>query len=97
MHATNAEACNLAAETPSLKRQKDPEASPLRPPTSAYTRAGFGRKGPWMSLEIFDEGRQKPAPVMGDPVLPARTLIQKVIPGLKDRKDHRSTRGAHRC
>ncbi len=38
------------------------------PPTSAYTRTGFGRKGPWMSLEIFDEGWQKPTPVMGDPV-----------------------------
>ncbi len=38
-----------------------------------------------MSLEILDEGPQKPTPVMGDPVLPARTLIQKVVPGLKDR------------
>ncbi len=37
-----------------------------------------------MSLEVFDKGRQKPTPVMGDPVLPARTLIQKMIPGLKD-------------
>ncbi len=46
---------------------------------------GFGRKGPWVSLEILDEGRQKPTPVTGDPVLSAWTLIQKVVPGLKDR------------
>ena len=39
-----------------------------------------------MSLEIFDEGRQQPPPVMRDPVLLARTLIQKVVPGLKDRR-----------
>ncbi len=39
-----------------------------------------------MSLEKLDEGRQKPTPVMGDPVLPARTVIQKVVPGLKDRR-----------
>ncbi len=64
---------------------------------SAYTCTGFGRKGPWMSLEILDEGRQKPAPVMGDPVLQARTLIQKVVPGLKDRGITGAPCGAHRC
>ncbi len=91
VHATNAEACNLPAELLHRSGRRTQRASPLRPPTSAYTRAGFGRKGPWMSLEIFDQGRQKPTPVMGDPVLPARTMIQKVVPGSEGPRDHRST------
>ena len=39
-----------------------------------------------MSLEEFNEGWREPKPVMGDPVIAARTLVQKVIPGLKDRR-----------
>ncbi len=39
-----------------------------------------------MSLEKLDECRQKPTPVMRDPVLAARTMIQKVVPGLEDRR-----------
>ncbi len=35
-----------------------------------------------MSLEILDEGRQKPAPVMGDPVLPAEDIDTEGGPGV---------------
>ncbi len=80
--------------SPFIEAAEGPRGRTLyAPPRQPTPVRAFGRKGPWMGLEKLDEGRQKPAPVMGDPVLPARTLIQKVVSGPGGPQDHRSTRG----
>ena len=94
VHATDAEACLVhLTELLHRKRQGIPALSRQRPLPSANTLTGTGREGPWMGLQVFDKGGQKPVPASRRVISPARAMIQKMIPRFENRRIARTPVG----